>query len=140
MGQTPAGSENYEIYVVNADGTGLRRLTRSPGPDGWPALSPDGKQILFSSVRDDCAFSRAAGCKTTGDLGLYHTRCDARRRVAPGPGQRRLRPDRGLVPRRPLHRVRGPRRAQHHPRGRIRLTILATGRGARSGGVALASA
>jgi len=73
MGQTPEGSENYEIYVVNADGTGLRRLTRSPGPDGWPAWSPDRRQILFASVRDDCAYSHAAGCKTTGDIGPYHT-------------------------------------------------------------------
>jgi Tol biopolymer transport system component len=73
MGQTPEGSENYEIYVVGADGTGLRRLTDSPGPDGWPAWSPDGKRILFSSVRDDCSYSDAPDCKTTGDIGPYHT-------------------------------------------------------------------
>jgi Tol biopolymer transport system component len=73
MGQTPVGTENYEVYVVNADGAGLRRLTRSPGPDGWPAWSPDGERILFASVRDDCAFSEASDCKTTGDIGPYHT-------------------------------------------------------------------
>jgi TolB protein len=73
MGQTPQGTENYEIYVVNADGAGLRRLTHSPGPDGWPAWSPDGQEILFASVRDDCAFSEAPNCKTTGDIGPYHT-------------------------------------------------------------------
>jgi TolB protein len=73
MGQTPVGTENYEIYVVSADGAGLRRLTDSPGPDGWPAWSPDGERILFASVRDDCAFSKAPDCKTTGDIGPYHT-------------------------------------------------------------------
>ncbi len=73
MGQTPAGTENYEIYVVGADGTGLRRLTHSAGPDGWPAWSPDGERVLFASVRDDCAFSKAPDCKTTGDIGPYHT-------------------------------------------------------------------
>jgi len=73
MGQTPVGTENYEIYVVNADGDGLRRLTDSPGPDGWPAWSPDGERILFASVRDDCAFSKAPDCKTPGDIGPYHT-------------------------------------------------------------------
>jgi Tol biopolymer transport system component len=73
MGQTPVGTENYEIYVVNADGTNLRRLTDAPGPDGWPAWSPNGHRILFSSVRDDCAFFRARHCKTTGDIGPYYT-------------------------------------------------------------------
>jgi Tol biopolymer transport system component len=73
MGQTPEGTENYEIYLVRADGTGLRRLTDSPGPDGWPAWSPDGRRILFSSVRDDCTYSDAPDCKTTGDIGPYHT-------------------------------------------------------------------
>ncbi|HEY5984887.1 MAG TPA: hypothetical protein VIV12_00690, partial [Streptosporangiaceae bacterium] len=73
MSQTPTGSENYEIYVADADGTGLRRLTRSPGSDGWPAWSPDGNKILFASVRDDCQFAHTADCKTTGDLGPYFT-------------------------------------------------------------------
>jgi TolB protein len=73
MGQTPEGTDNYEIYVVNADGSGLRRLTNSPGPDGWPAWSPDGERILFSSVRDDCAYADEADCKTSGDVGPYHT-------------------------------------------------------------------
>ena len=73
MGQTPEGTENYEIYVVDADGTGLRRLTDSPGPDGWPAWSPDGKKMVFASVRDDCGYSSARDCKTTGDIGPYHT-------------------------------------------------------------------
>jgi TolB protein len=73
MGQTPEGTDDYEIYVVGADGTGLRRLTNSPGPDGWPSWSPDGRRILFASVRDDCAYSDDADCKTTGDIGPYHT-------------------------------------------------------------------
>jgi Tol biopolymer transport system component len=73
MGQTPVGGENYEVYVVDRDGGGLRRLTDSPGSDGWPAWAPDGRHILFSSVRDDCAFSAASDCRTTGDLGPYHT-------------------------------------------------------------------
>lgn len=44
-------SGDYEIYVVNADGTGLVQLTKAPGTDDMPAFSPDGKQIAFISDR-----------------------------------------------------------------------------------------
>jgi Tol biopolymer transport system component len=40
-----------EIYVVNADGSGLRRLTRNPASDGGPMWSPDGRKILFQRFR-----------------------------------------------------------------------------------------
>src|SRR5437667_141023 len=43
---------NVEIYVMNADGTGVTRLTDSVGPDEVPAWSPDGTQIAFASTRD----------------------------------------------------------------------------------------
>jgi hypothetical protein len=40
----------YEIYVINADGTGKTELTNSRGvSDLYPAYSPDGTQIVFSS-------------------------------------------------------------------------------------------
>jgi Tol biopolymer transport system component len=39
---------NRELYVMNADLTGLKRLTRYPGQDNWPTWSPDGKQIAFA--------------------------------------------------------------------------------------------
>jgi hypothetical protein len=44
--------ENWEIYIVNADGSGLQRLTDAPGDDGLPTWSPDGKVIAFVSNRD----------------------------------------------------------------------------------------
>jgi len=43
---------NWEIYVINADGTGKTRLTNSPTSDGLPTWSPDGKWIAFRSDRD----------------------------------------------------------------------------------------
>ena len=40
-----------DIYITNIDGTGERRLTDSPGLDGFPTWSPDGQRIAFVSDR-----------------------------------------------------------------------------------------
>jgi TolB protein len=42
---------NPEIYVVNRDGSGLRRLTNHPENDVTPTWSPTGNQIAFTSNR-----------------------------------------------------------------------------------------
>ena len=43
---------HMELYLVNANGTGMKRLTDSPGYDAEGSFSPDGKQIVFTSSRD----------------------------------------------------------------------------------------
>lgn len=49
---------DYDLYMANLDGSGLTRLTENPGYDAEGAVSPDGKTIVFTSLRD-------------GDLDLY---------------------------------------------------------------------
>ena len=68
--------ENAELYVVRPNGTGLKRLTftkgdvETLGDDGFPAWSPDGRRIAFTSNR-------------TQDNEIWVMRAD-------GKGQRRL--------------------------------------------------
>ncbi len=50
---------DYDIYVANADGQGARRITTNPHYDAEGTLSPDGKTIVFTSLRN-------------GDLDIYY--------------------------------------------------------------------
>ncbi|MCU0620549.1 MAG: hypothetical protein MUC69_03490 [Gemmatimonadales bacterium] len=49
---------NLEIYVADADGSNLKRLTNNQAYDAEATISPDGRTILFTSTRD-------------GDIELY---------------------------------------------------------------------
>jgi TolB protein len=49
---------DYDIWSADLHGNGLRRLTDTPGYDAEATISPDGRTIVFTSLRD-------------GDLELY---------------------------------------------------------------------
>jgi TolB protein len=42
-----------QIFVMNADGTNLRKLSQGDTPDFEPTWSPDGNWIAFASVRNN---------------------------------------------------------------------------------------
>jgi Tol biopolymer transport system component len=44
--------ETFDIFSARLDGSGTRRLTDSPGYDAEGASSPDGRKIVFCSMRD----------------------------------------------------------------------------------------
>jgi WD40-like Beta Propeller Repeat len=43
---------NVDVWVMNADGSGLTQLTNDPAADFSPAWSPDGAQLAFVAARD----------------------------------------------------------------------------------------
>ena len=47
-----AGSGEYAIWVMNADGSGLVRLTSELYDNSDPTFTPDGKHILYASQKD----------------------------------------------------------------------------------------
>ncbi len=67
--------DKYDIYTVNRDGTGTTRLTNYDAYTAEAVLSPDGKKIVFTSLKD-------------GDLDIYTMNVDGSdvRRLTDVPG------------------------------------------------------
>jgi Tol biopolymer transport system component len=42
-----------DIYIMNADGSNVRRLTTEPGYDGGPFFSPDGQRIVWRRFEEN---------------------------------------------------------------------------------------
>jgi eukaryotic-like serine/threonine-protein kinase len=43
---------NADIWTQNVDGSGLRQLTNDGAADAWPVWSPDGRWIVYASLRN----------------------------------------------------------------------------------------
>jgi Tol biopolymer transport system component len=61
---------NFEIYVMNADGSNPTRLTNNTIGDFYPNWSPDGKKLAFSSHRNGDEYS------TPGKMQIYVMNAD----------------------------------------------------------------
>jgi Tol biopolymer transport system component/DNA-binding winged helix-turn-helix (wHTH) protein len=48
----PAGSKNNEILIYDIDAKSSTVIASDPGFDANPSFSPDGKQLIFNSIRD----------------------------------------------------------------------------------------
>lgn len=69
------GLDRFDIYMANRDGSGLRRLTNFDVYTAEGVLSPDGRRIVFTSLKD-------------GDLDIYTMNVDGSdvRRLTTTPG------------------------------------------------------
>ena len=41
---------SYDLYLMEADGSGLRRLTTDPGDEGEPVWTPDGSRLIYTAT------------------------------------------------------------------------------------------
>lgn len=55
--------DDYDVYAVRIDGQEMQKLTATPGYDAEATISPDGKTIVWTSVKD-------------GDLDIYAMNLD----------------------------------------------------------------
>ena len=55
-----------EIYLMNADGSDVRRLTTEPGYDGGPFFSPDGQRICWRRFTPNGAIAEVWTMKVDG--------------------------------------------------------------------------
>ncbi len=78
MHEGQSGPGDPAIYVMNADGSGVRRVTFGPGDDEGPAWSPDGQRIAFS--REECLTTAASStpptCGAFGSPAVYVMNAD----------------------------------------------------------------
>ena len=45
-------SPNFDLFLVNRDGTGLQQVTFDEGFDGFPMFTQDGKRLIWASNRN----------------------------------------------------------------------------------------
>jgi Tol biopolymer transport system component len=55
-----------ELYVMDANGSNVRRLTRTPGYDGGPFFSPDGKRIIWRRFDESGVIANVHSMKLDG--------------------------------------------------------------------------
>ena len=87
------GRADQEIFVMNADGSGLRQVTYNKVDDGGPAWSPNGDRLVFHRFLDD----------DNADLMTVRVNGTGERNLTTQPGH--LGPVRGLVAGRARDRV-----------------------------------
>jgi Tol biopolymer transport system component len=48
---TGRAAQNFDLFLISLDGTGLKQITNDEGFDGFPMFSPDGKKLIWAAGR-----------------------------------------------------------------------------------------
>lgn len=81
------GGNQFEVYIINADGSDMRQITHHPlgsgGYDKHPSWSPDGTQLVFWSDSRDAAMTEhenvfLINTDGTGEIQLTHSQNEPR--------------------------------------------------------------
>lgn len=67
-----APNEESEIYVANADGSNIRRVTNNQVQDGIVVWSPDGKRIAYATEQDGNSEIYVMNADGSGKRNLTH--------------------------------------------------------------------
>ena len=76
---------NTEVYVMNADGSNVQRLTNNPAADTTPTWNPQGTQIAFTSDRSGSPQIWVMGVDGLGQRQLTHESYADRPTWSPAP-------------------------------------------------------
>jgi TolB protein len=79
-----------EIYLIRADGSGLRRVTHAQSFGGSPVWSPDGGRLLFyeAEIKEVHAITRPLRQRGTTQIATVDLRTDERRVLTSGAGEK----------------------------------------------------
>lgn len=79
-----------ELYIIRADGTGLRRLSRDDAYAGSPAWSPDGTHIAFyaASIAEVAKVTSARRLRGTSQIVSIDVAAGARTVITQGDGEK----------------------------------------------------
>ncbi len=88
---------NHKIFVMDADGSGTRQVTRGNKTDWYPRISPDGKRILFTRSKLDWTAETNANFPERWDTWVVNADGSGEKLLVPNSTWATWRPDGSIV-------------------------------------------
>lgn len=88
---------NHKIFVMDADGSGTRQVTRGNKTDWYPRISPDGRRILFTRSKLDWTAETNANFPERWDTWVVNVDGSGEKLLVPNSTWATWRPDGSIV-------------------------------------------